>query len=61
MQRRNDSVLAESTAREEPSVVEHDDSLILWMLALTPTKRLEALQNFVDGVVAIQHARHVPQ
>lgn len=61
MQSRNEPALAESVVREEPPVVEHDDSLILWMLALTPAKRLEALQNFVDGVAAIQHARRVAQ
>ena len=53
----NESALAEITGCEEPAIVKHDDSLILWMLELTPEKRLEALQNFVDGVVAIQHAK----
>lgn len=52
--------VANATA-EELAAVDDDDSLILWMLGLTPTKRLEALQNFVDGVVAIQHARRVAQ
>ncbi len=61
MKMRTESALAESIACEEPAVVKHDDSLILWMLGLTPAQRLEALQNFVDGVVAIQHARRVTQ
>jgi len=45
----------------EPEAVDHDDRLILWMLELTPEKRLEALQNFADGVAALQHARKVTE
>jgi hypothetical protein len=51
----------EGTEGAEPAAIDHDDRLILWMLELTPAKRLEALQNFVDGVVAIRHARRVTQ
>lgn len=43
----------------EPEAVDHDDRLILWMLEHTPTKRLEALQNFADGMVALRHARKI--
>ena len=41
--------------------VDHDDRLIRWMLELTPAQRLEALQNFVEGVVALRYARKVSQ
>lgn len=61
MQSDNESATTGSAGRDEPPIVEHDDSLILWMLGLTPEERLEALQNFADGVVAIQHARRVAQ
>ena len=51
----------ESSDRRNPGVVDHDDRLILWMLELAPAKRLEALQNFVDGVVALRHARKITE
>ena len=51
----------EATESAEPGAIDHDDRLILWMLELTPAKRLEALQSFVDGLVAIRHARRVTQ
>ncbi len=44
---------------QDPAEVDHDDRLIHWMLRMTPVQRLEALQNFVDGVTALQHARKV--
>ena len=31
-----------------------DDHLILWMLSLTPTQRVEVAQQFVDSVVMIR-------
>ncbi len=34
-----------------------DLGLIRWMLGLTPTERLEALQDFVDGVLALRDGR----
>jgi hypothetical protein len=34
-----------------------DDALILWMLSLTPTQRLEAAQGFVDSVLALRNGR----
>jgi hypothetical protein len=41
---------------------DHDDSLIRWMLDLTPAKRLAALQDFADGVTALQrNARKITQ
>jgi hypothetical protein len=32
-----------------------DDALILWMLSLTPTQRLEAAQGFVDSVLVLRN------
>jgi hypothetical protein len=34
-----------------------DDALILWMLSLTPTQRLEVAQGFVDSVQALRSGR----
>lgn len=34
-----------------------DISLIRWMLSLTPMERLETLQDFVDGVLALRDGR----
>lgn len=34
-----------------------DDALILWMLSLTPTQRLEVAQGFVDSVLALRNGR----
>jgi hypothetical protein len=31
-----------------------DDHLILWMLSLTPTQRVEVAQQFVDSVIMIR-------
>ena len=44
----------ESPARTTPAETEPDDALILWMLSLTPTQRLEVLQGFVDSVRALR-------
>lgn len=33
---------------------EPDDALILWMLSLTPTQRLEVAQGFIDSVQALR-------
>ncbi len=33
-----------------------DASLIRWMLSLTPTERLAALQDFADQIVEIRNA-----
>jgi hypothetical protein len=41
-------------AQGSPGVAEgEDDSLILWMLSLTPLQRLEAAQGFADSVTAL--------
>ncbi len=41
-----------------PGVAEgEDDGLILWMLSLTPRKRLEFAQGFADSVVALRNGR----
>lgn len=34
-----------------------DDTQILWMLSLTPSERLEVLQDFVDGALALRNGR----
>jgi len=34
-----------------------DDSLILWMLSLTPTERLEAAQGFAESIEALRARR----
>ncbi len=34
-----------------------DDSLILWMLSLTPTRRLAMAQGFVDSVTVLRNRR----
>lgn len=34
-----------------------DEALILWMLSLTPTQRLEVAQGFVDSVLALRNGR----
>ncbi len=59
------------TAKTEASVPEgpipedwepetdHDDSLIRWMLDLSPAKRLAAAQGFVDSVRIWRTARRV--
>jgi hypothetical protein len=44
---------------ETPEVVaepegDSDDSLIRWMLSLTPAQRLEVLQGYVDSVQALR-------
>jgi hypothetical protein len=36
---------------------EADDALILWMLSLTPEKRLEVAQGFVDSIQALRNGR----
>ncbi|HKI02412.1 MAG TPA: hypothetical protein VKK31_10555 [Thermoanaerobaculia bacterium] len=52
-----------SPSQEEPlwpSEPEGDDDyLILWMLSLTPTQRLEVAQGFVDSVMAIRNGHRV--
>ena len=40
-----------------PLVPSDDEALILWMLSLTPTQRLEVAQGFVDSVLALRNGR----
>jgi hypothetical protein len=40
-----------------PMGEDDEDALILWMLSLTPTQRLEVAQGFVDSVFAIRNGR----
>lgn len=49
---------AEAPATPDPAAAEQeDDGLILWMLSLTPTQRLEVAQGFVDSVRALRNGR----
>lgn len=51
---------AEVPATLDPASAEQeDDGLILWMLSLTPTQRLEVAQGFVDSVQALRNGRRV--
>lgn len=43
-----------------PNPIDHDDSLILWMLSLSPEKRLEVAQGFVDSVRILRSGRRAP-
>lgn len=40
-----------------PAAPSDDEALILWMLSLTPTQRLEVAQGFVDSVLALRNGR----
>jgi hypothetical protein len=40
-----------------PVELSDDEALILWMLSLTPTQRLEVAQGFVDSVQALRNGR----
>jgi len=40
-----------------PLAPSDDEALILWMLSLTPTQRLEVAQGFVDSVQALRNGR----
>jgi hypothetical protein len=43
-----------------PKPIDHDDGLILWMLSLSPEKRLEVAQGFVDSVRILRSGRRAP-
>lgn len=51
--------IGELPAEGEPEVSPDgvDLGLIRWMLSLTPTERLEVLQDFVDGALALRNGR----
>jgi hypothetical protein len=58
----------QSTGSTDPSLddwepeTDHDDSLIHWMLGMSPENRLAALQDFADGVTELQrNARKITQ
>ncbi|HWM90442.1 MAG TPA: hypothetical protein VN493_06710 [Thermoanaerobaculia bacterium] len=57
MQREEDLISGEqSVVDPEPSSwADPDDALIHWMLSLTPTQRLEALQGWVDSIQALRN------
>jgi len=42
---------------QEPSDSTENDGLILWMLSLTPTQRLEVAQGFVDSIQVLRNGR----
>lgn len=44
----------------DPQTIDHDDSLIQWMLELSPTQRLAVAQGFVDSVRILRSARRTP-
>ncbi|HEX4965825.1 MAG TPA: hypothetical protein VF173_33765 [Thermoanaerobaculia bacterium] len=47
-------------AQGNPGVAEgEDDVLIHWMLSLTPLKRLEMAQGFMEGLIALRNGRRV--
>lgn len=59
MPHEEDASSAQSSRSEpdesSPSLdAEPEDALILWMLSLTPTQRLEVAQGFVDSVQALR-------
>lgn len=51
--------LAGDTTRPEEGLDEGDISLIRWMLAMTPTERLEMAQDFLEGALALRNGRRV--
>ena len=50
-----DSSLADREPLDPPLGEGDDDHVILWMLSLTPTQRLEAAQGFVDSVLMLRN------
>lgn len=52
---------APSSETQRLAEIDHDDSLILSMLARTPVERLQCLQDFVDGVTELRRARRVAE
>ncbi len=53
------AVPSESPEDWDPEALDHDDRLILWMLEQPPARRLEVLQDYVEGVVWLQSARKI--
>jgi hypothetical protein len=54
-----DHPAGEAPEIQEPSDSTEDDGLILWMLSLTPTQRLEVAQGFVDSIRVLRNGRRV--
>jgi hypothetical protein len=52
---REAGALQQAPAPRETS--DGDRALILWMLSLDPTRRLEVAQGFVESVEALRHGR----
>ena len=50
-----------STGTPEPRETGVDVSLIVWMLALSPSERLAVLQGQVDSIWALRNARIAPK
>lgn len=50
-----EDALADPPPEENPVENGDDDALILWMLSLTPTQRLEAAQGFAESVMALRN------
>lgn len=44
-----------------PPADDHDDRLIRWMLGLSPTRRLEVLQEWADGLHTLRNARKITE
>ena len=59
MEEMSDTAERSSSEAETPVTIgeSDDDALILWMLSLTPTQRLEVAQGFVDSVLALRNGR----
>ena len=51
------AAMGQDPAGFDPEAIDHDDSLILWMLGLSPTKRLAVAQGFVDSVRVLRSGR----
>ena len=55
------NALPAARAEAEPYAWEGDDDhIIFWMLSLTPTERLAALQGFADSFLKAQDGRSSP-
>lgn len=49
-----------SSEERNLETIDHDDSLIFWMLGLSPAKRLAIAQGFVDSVRILRGGRRAP-
>ncbi len=55
------AVQTENDEAERDAAMQYDidDSLILWMLSLSPSERLEVAQGFVDSVLELRNAKPI--